>query len=348
MGAVGRIILIVFVVLLVAVGAGYFLLPNSASRTETLAIERPAPTVFARLASTPAGTTIAEGVTLTEVTSAADNVVVANVAYADGATGRVTYTVAPEGEGSSVRMKLEQDLGSNPIARFTAIGGGPVTPVIEAAAASVTADLNQLPNASFEGLQYTIEQVAARPFIYNQNCSPTDPAEIREAVAQSLVVLRPLLARYNLTQDGPPIAVETSWDEANNQYCFQIGYAFTGRPPRIYAGGSVGETPAGTAVRVTYQGTEEEVLPLYTQMEALIAAARLTQGRSFEIYHDDATQTGGSINREVFYMVEGDTARLTELAPPTAAPPPAAEPAASGASTPETPEAAQEPASATP
>ena len=105
MGAVGRILLIIVVILVVAVGAGYFLLPNAASRTETINVERPAPTVFARLASTPAGTVLGQGVTLTEITSAADNTVVGNVAYADGATGRVTYTVAPDGEGSTVQVK---------------------------------------------------------------------------------------------------------------------------------------------------------------------------------------------------------------------------------------------------
>ena len=82
MGAVGRIILILIIMLLVAGGAGYFLVPPVASSSETVTVERPAPTVFARLASMPANMVVAEGVTLTEITSAEDNVVVGNVAYA--------------------------------------------------------------------------------------------------------------------------------------------------------------------------------------------------------------------------------------------------------------------------
>ena len=82
----------------VAAGAFIFFVPPVASRTETFTIERPAASVFARLASTPAGTQIAEGVTVSEVTRAENNVVEATVAYPEGATGRATYTVTPEGE----------------------------------------------------------------------------------------------------------------------------------------------------------------------------------------------------------------------------------------------------------
>lgn len=328
MGAVGRILMIVVVIALVAVGAAFFVLPSQATRTETFTVERPAASVFARLASTPPGTALAEGVTQNEVTSAENNVVVANVAYAEGGTGTATYTVTEEGQGARVELALAKDLGPNPLNRFGAITGAGVGPLADAAAASVTTDLTSLPSASFVGLEYSLQTVEARPFFYVQNCSPQDAAAIKEVVAQSLLALRPIMARHNLREAGPPVAVETSWDEAANQYCFQIGLPYTGTPPRVLAVGAAGQTPAGQAIRVEYTGTEEDVIPTYDRMEALIAAARLTQGRSFEVYHDDATQAQGSVNREIFYLVEGDTSRLTQLAPPAAAAPaPAAQPA---------------------
>ena len=100
MGAVGRIILIIVILVLVVAGAGYFLVPPVASRSETLTIERPPTTVLARLASTPVGATIAEGVTVAEPASAEGDTVTAPVTFADGATGRVVFRVTPEGEGS--------------------------------------------------------------------------------------------------------------------------------------------------------------------------------------------------------------------------------------------------------
>ena len=72
-------------------------------------------------------------------------------------------------------------------------------PLIGAATAAVTADLNVLPNTSFEGLQYTLVQTEERPFFYIQNCSPTDAEAVKSVVADSLLALRPIMARHNLT-----------------------------------------------------------------------------------------------------------------------------------------------------
>ena len=364
MAAVGRIILIIVVILVIIVGAGFFLLPNSASRSQTLTVDRPAESVFARLASTPVGAQIADGVTITEVVSAEDNTVVANLTYADGATGKVTYTVSPEGEAASrVRVRLERDLGANPLARFTAIGGGPVTPLIGAAATSVSEDLGKLSQASFAGLQYSVVELQPQPFFYIQNCSPTDAEAVKSVVADSLIALRPIMARHNLRIAGPPIALEPRVE--SNEYCYRIGYPYTGTPPRVLAVGAAGTTPGGTALRMVYTGTEENVwAQVYDPMDALLVAAHLDDPSTnsddwanFEVYHDDPTQPGGSRNREIFYVANGDISALTRILPPAAelpSPQPAAEPAATEApasapdAAPETSAPAEQPAEATP
>lgn len=340
MGAVGRIILIIVVIVAIVAGAAFFLLPNSASRTQTIDVARPAASVFARLASTPAGTEIADGVTLTEITSADNNRVIGTVAYDEGATGRVTYTVSPDGEGARVEVKLEQDIGANPVDRFAALSGGPVAPLIEPTVAAISADLNALPTAEFTGLQYTVETAQAQPFFYIQNCSPTDPEAVEDVVAQSLLALRPIMQRHSLTATGDPIAVEPRVE--NNQYCYQIGYPFAGRPPRVLAVGTAGQTPSGQVLRMTYTGTEDDVLAqVYDRMDALLAAAHLDDPSTpsddwttFEVYHDDPTQAGGSRNRDIYYVVQGDIAALTAIAAPSAAAAPApAQPAEAPAAT---------------
>ncbi len=357
MGAVGRILLIVVVIVLVVAGVGYFLLPSSASRTETINVERPAQTVFARLASTPAGTSLGQGVTLTEITSAENDTVVGNVTFAEGETGRVTYTVTPEGEGASVRVRLEQSVGANPMARFSAIGGGPVAPLMEGATTALSTDLNVLPTADFGGLQYSVVQVEERPFFYIQNCSPTDAEAVKSVVTDSLLALRPIMTRHNLQIAGPPIAYEPRVE--NNEYCYRIGYPYTGEPPRVLAVGSAGTLPGGTQLRMVYTGTEEEVWDqIYNPMDALLAAAHLDDPATntddwanYEVYHDDPGQAGGSRNREIFYVVDGDINALTRAVPPVAAAEapvaataPAADPAAEAA--PETPEEPAEPEAA--
>lgn len=334
MGAIGRILLIIVVIAVIVAGAAFFLLPNTASRTESFTVERPPASVFARLASTPAGTQIAEGVTQNAIVSAENNVVVAEVAYADGSTGLATYTVSQEGDGSRVQLRLEENLGSNPLDRVQGLTGGAVGPLAEAAASAVTADLASLPAASFVGLPYEVTQYAAQPFFYIQNCAPTDAAAVEDVVAQSLLALRPIMARHRLVEAGRPIAVEPRVEA--NQYCYQIGLPYTGTAPRVLAVGTAGQTPSGTVLHMTYTGSEENVVPeIYDRMDALLAAARLddpgTQEddwTTFEVYNDDPTQAGGSRNRDIYYVVQGDISRLTAIAAPSAvAAAPAAAPA---------------------
>src|SRR5690606_18885307 len=208
MGSVLRTLLIVVVLVLVAAGAGYFFGPKVAARTQTLEIERPAPTVLARLASTPIGATVVEGVTVAETPTQEGDTVTAPVTFADGATGRVVYTASPSGEGARVVVKLEQDLGANPMDRIQAFTGGEVAPLIATAASAVETDLNALPNASFEGLQYSVQQVEARPFFYVENCSDSSAESITSIISQAVVAIPPVMRTNNLTVNGPLMAVE--------------------------------------------------------------------------------------------------------------------------------------------
>ncbi len=323
MAAVGRTIVMVVGVVVAAGAAGYFLVPPVASRSETLTIERPVETVFARLSSTPAGSTIAEGVTLAEITSAENNVVTGDVTYAEGATGRVIYSVAPAGEGTSVQVKLEQDLGPNPLDRIQALTGGQVGPLVEAAAASVGTDLNALPNATFTGLAYTIEQVEAQPFFYVENCSGSDAESITSIITQAVGAIPPVMRANSLQVNGELMAVEPRVVEG--QYCYQVGYPYRGRQPRALLIGRTGQTPGGAVLRMSYTGTEEEVLSqVYDRMDALLAAAHLDNPATveddwatYEVYHDDPTQAGGSRNRDIYYVTQGDLSALTRIAPPT-------------------------------
>lgn len=344
LGGIARVLGIVVVVVLIAAAAGYFLIPPRAAGTQTLTIERPAPTVLARLASAPVGTAIAEGVTIAEAATTDGDTVTAPVAFADGATGRVVYTVTPEGEGAQVRIRLEQDLGPNPLDRIKALTGGEVAPLIAAAATAATNDLNALPNASFEGLAYEIVTIEARPFFYVQNCSDTSAESITSIIAQAVEAIPPVMRRNGLQQAGPLMAIEPR--VVSGQYCYQVGYPYTGREPRALLIGQVGTTPGGQALRMVYPGSEETVLEdIYNRMDALLAAAHLDNPATpdddwttYEVYLDDPTQPGGSRNREIYYVVQGDITALTRIAPPTT--PAAAPPATPVAATTDQPAAA--------
>lgn len=346
MAAAGRTIAIVVVVIIALLGAGYFFGPKTASRSETLEISAPPQTVLARLSSTPVGSTVVEGVTVAEAATLDGDTVSAPVTYADGATGQIRYTVTPQGEGSQVRVSLEQNLGANPLDRIQVLTGGDVAPLIATAATAVQADLGALPSASFANLQYSVVDVTARPFFYVENCSGSDAESITSIIGQAVVAIPPVMQANRLTPNGQLMAVEPR--VVSDQYCYQVGYPYSGRQPRALLIGKTGQTPAGQALRVVYTGTEADVIAqVYDPMDALLAAAHLDNPGTreddwvtYEVYHDDPTQEGGSRNREIFYVAQGDISALTRIhAPSEAAAVPANAPAAA-----ETPATTETPA----
>jgi hypothetical protein len=156
-----------------------------------------------------------------------------------------------------------------------------------------------------------------------------------------VVAIPPVMRQNNLSVNGELMAVEPR--VVSNQYCYQVGYPYSGRQPRALLIGKTGETPAGQALRVVYTGTETDLIrTVYDPLDALLGAAHLDNPATreddwvtYEVYHDAATQTGGSRNREIFYVVpQGtDISALTRIAPPSEA---AAVPANAPAETPAT------------
>jgi hypothetical protein len=169
---------------------------------------------------------------------------------------------------------------------------------------------------------------------------------VTSIISQAVVAIPPVMRQNNLSVNGELMAVEPR--VVSNQYCYQVGYPYSGRQPRALLIGKTGETPAGQALRVVYTGTETDVIrTVYDPLDALLGAAHLDNPATreddwvtYEVYHDDATQTGGSRNREIFYVVpQGtDISALTRIAPPSeAAAVPANAPAEAPATTTEAP-----------
>ena len=105
----------------------------------------------------------------------------------------------------------------------------------------------------------------------------------------------------------------------SNQYCYQVGYPYAGRQPRALLIGKTGETPSRPSAARCLHGRRSNVsAQVYDPMDALLGAAHLDNPATreddwvtYEVYNDDATQAGGSRNREIYYVVpQGDGHRL--------------------------------------
>lgn len=319
MTGIARVALTAVVVALAVATLGYFLGPRSASRSQTIEIERPAATVLARLESTPVGSTVAEGVTISGPPTVNGDVVTAPVQFDDGAGGRIQYRVAARGDGAAVDIHLQRDLGADPLARMQAITGGNVGPLLSSAASVVESDLNALPNASFQGLNYSLVTVEAQPFVYVESCASSDSESINTFVADAASTLDAYMGAANLRSDGRLTLIENT--PAAGQYCRKLGFPFRGRPPAAFVSGgvSVGATPQGAALRVPYSGSDADVVSqVYDPIDSLLAAAHLRSASTYEVYHDDPSQPGGSRDREVYFVVEGDLSALSAIAPSAA------------------------------
>jgi hypothetical protein len=319
MKALGRVLGLLILLAVVVAGAGFFLLPKVATKLDTVSVEKPAATVYALLASTPtAGESIGEGATQTLKSATPPDTVVFDVAYADGSKGTATYKVTADGDKKAkVDVTIQKPLGEDISARISALTGAPVQPIMDSAKKELLADTAKLNGEPFTDLAYEIVQVPAQAFIFTVGSAPQNASEIKEAVGQALGIVDFMVKRTGARIDGAPIAVETAWKD--NRYDFTAGWRVQGTPPKIYAGGvQVGQSPAGPAIKVSYKGDEDNVLPTYDKMEALVGAARLNLGKSFEVYKDDPTKPGGSVDREIYYLIEGDTSQLAKILPPTA------------------------------
>ncbi len=316
------------------VGGSYVVLPGKVQKEQTITIDRPVATVFALLASAPAEVAVADGLTQTVTALDLRKTVEASIVFG-GKTGKVQYALTPSAAATTVKITVTQDLGFNPVERGQGMSGAQLEPVVGAIASWADTEAKKTPTADFSDLVYEVTSVPARPFLYLEGSTTKGAGQISDGARQATAILKTVFASNNL-QLSNPIAVETAW--TGDTYGFNFGIPYVGQRPAVLIGVKAGETPSGTAIKVSYTGAEDTIVPaVYDKIDALIAATRLTEGTNFEEFLDDPAAPGGSHNRFVYYIVTGNTEALARIAPTATAPAqPAAVPAPGIAATPST------------
>lgn len=317
------------------VGGSYVVLPGKVQKEQTITIDRPLATVFALLASAPEQVTVADGLTQTVTALDLRKTVEASIDFG-GKHGKVSYALTPAAAATTVKITVTQDLGFNPVERGQGMSGAQLEPVVAAIATWADSEAKKVNStADFSDLVYEIASLPARPFLYLEGSTTKGAGQIADGARQATAILKTVFASNNL-QLSNPIAVETAW--TGDTYGFNFGIPYTGQRPAVLIGVKAGETPSGTAIKVSYVGAEDQIVPaVYDKIDALIGATRLTEGTNFEEFLDDPSQAGGSRNRFVYYIVTGNTEALARIAPTATAPAqPAAVPAPGVAATPST------------
>lgn len=295
-------------------GAYYVATPSKVEKDVTFTVERPLSTVYARLASTPGESAVVDGVTQTVTALKARETVESDVTFLTNKRADVTYTLTADGKNTNVKIFVRHDLGLSPGERLGKERDDQVATILASLQTWVAAEAAQTKTADFSDLSYEIVTRTAQPYLYLEGSTTKGPGQIGEGARQATALLKTVFLSNNLAMTNP-IAIETAW--TGDTYGFNFGMPYTGARPPVLIGVKAGETPAGQAIKVSYTGSEDTIIAsVYDKIDALIAATRLTEGTNFEIYLDDPTQPGGSRNREIYYIVTGDTEKATTYAPP--------------------------------
>jgi len=297
-------------------GAYYVATPSKVEKEVTFTIERPLATVYARLASTPGQTPVVDGVTQTVTALDTRKTVESDVTFLGNKRADVTYTLTGDGKNTSVKIFVRHDLGLNPAERLGKERDDQIATILASLQTWVNAEAAATRTTDFSDLRYEIVTRTAQPYLYLEGSTTKGAGQITDGARQATAILKTVFASNNLALTNP-IAVETAW--TGDTYGFNFGMPYSGQRPAVLIGVKAGETPAGQAIKVHYTGSEDTIVTaVYDKVDAPIAATRLTEGTNFEIYLDDPTQPGGSRNREIYYIVTGDTEKVTTYAPPAA------------------------------
>lgn len=334
-------------------GALYVATPSKVEKEVTFTVDRPLATVYAMLASAPGESAVVDGVTQTVTAVKLRETVESDVTFLANKRADVTYTLSNADKATSIKLHVRHDLGLNPAERISKERGDQVNTIMGSLQSWVLAEAAKTKTTDFSDLAYEVVTRTAQPYLYLEGSTTKGAGQITDGARQATAILKTVFASNNLALTNP-IAIETAW--TGDTYGFNFGMPYTGQRPAVLIGVKAGETPSGTAIKVNYTGSEDTIVAnVYDKVDALIAATRLTEGVNFEIYLDDPTVAGGSRNREVYYIVTGDTEGLQKYAPsaprgalaPAPAAPAAVEPSSTVTPTPATPAPAT-PAPATP
>jgi effector-binding domain-containing protein len=294
-------------------GALYVATPSKVEKEVTFTVDRPLATVYAMLASAPGESAVVDGVTQTVTALELRKTVEADVTFLTNKRADITYTLTPADKATSVVLHVRHDLGLNPAERVSKERGDQVGTILTSLQSWVLAEAAKTKTADFSDLTYEVATRTAQPYLYLEGSTTKGPGQISDGARQATAILKTVFASNNLAMTNP-ISVETAW--TGDTYGFNFGMPYSGQRPAVLIGVKAGETPSGTAIKVNYTGSEDTIITqVYDKIDALIAATRLTEGPNFEVYLDDPTQVGGSRNREVYYIVTGDTEGLLKYAP---------------------------------
>lgn len=223
-------------------------------------------------------------------------------------TAEAFFDLSPEGDGTQVVWGFDTDFGLNPIGRyFGLMMEGMLGPDYEAGLANLKQLAESLPQADFSDLQAEVTEVESMPIAFVSSTSSQDPADIHQAFTEAYGQVGAFLGQHRLEASGPPIAINTSWDE--DGYAFDAGIPLAAAPEVEIPEDSpvqIGQTYAGKALKAVHTGAYTGLESTYEKIEAYVAAHGLRAiDRPWDEWVSDPAETSeDELITRIYFPVE--------------------------------------------
>jgi hypothetical protein len=139
----------------------------------------------------------------------------------------------------------------------------------------------QLPNVDFEGFEIVSVPVEPQDVIFVDVSISSDAptfADRASAEADGLNALNSFIASTGgaITRADTLVRVFPADNGIGGRYRFSVGYPYSGPAPLRLVGVRVGQTPAGAALRMEFEGRRSQIALMYQRLDAYMQAHRIS------------------------------------------------------------------------
>ncbi len=223
-------------------------------------------------------------------------------------TAEAFFDLSEGDGGTQVVWGFDSDFGFNLMGRYFGLMMDRILgPQYEEGLASLKELAESLPQADFSDLTTEATEVESVPIAFVSSTSARDPEAIHQAFTAAYGQIGAFMGQHQLTPAGPPIAINTSWDE--NGYAFDAAMPIATAPQGEIPEDSpvkVGQTYAGKVLKTVHTGSYSGMEATYQQIEAYVAASGLEAAdRPWDEWVSDPGETAeDDLITHIYYPIE--------------------------------------------
>jgi len=204
------------------------------------------------------------------------------------------FRLTPEATGTKVVWALDMDMGKGPIGRyFGLMMDGQIGKDYDKGLAKLKTMAEGLPKADFSDLTVTLGAVQPVSVAYVSSSSTKDTEEIGKAIGIGYTKVLAFMKTHNLAEVGPPVTIDTRWDDTG--YGFDAAIPVDKTPEKPVPADSpvqVKQTYGGAVLKVVVKGPYTRMSAPFDKLQAYMAVRGYeSAGPSWQEYASDPMTT---------------------------------------------------------